>query len=167
MIDYVFYVPFWSIMIFCGEHLLRLFCLIAAILTLKLVVLPITYNYMEHNSNSIIVQKFIVKLKNSILAKLLILVIALMPTFIYYTFVCENMSEFVRKIPTAFLISLICGAFGSYTVLFIYWYVRKKYRQNSIIEKISNLIFNKYSIIALICANFCMIILVFTAFKKL
>ena len=123
------------------------FFFILLCLILRLTVLPFTYNYMEHNSNNIIVQRFIVNLKNSISVKTIVLILTLIPTFIYCIAICEDVSEFIKKIPFMFKASIIIGAFGSYIALFTYWYLKDHFSKYKIISKLLNLLVNKYTFV--------------------
>ena len=143
------------------------FFFILLCLNLRLTVLPFTYKYMEHNSNNIIVQSFIVKLKNSILVKTLVLILTLIPTFIYCIVICKDVSEFIRKIPFMFTTSIIIGAFGSYIALFIYWYIQKHFAKYKIISKILNLLVNKYTFVfSISIIALCYILIIMSLFMN-
>lgn len=136
-------------------------------LILRLTMLPFTYNYMEHNSNNLVVQRFIFKIRDNIMTKIIILCLSLLPTLIYYIFHCENLTEFAYSIPSAIVMSIFCGAFGSYVVLFIYWYIQDHFSKYNIISKILNLLVNKYTFIFSISfIALCYLLLIMSLFIK-
>ncbi len=102
---------------------------------------------MEHNSNNLVVKRFIFKIRNNIMTKIIILFLSLLPTLIYYIFHCENLTEFAYSIPSAIVMSIFCGALGSYIALFLYWYIKDHFSKYKIISGILGILINKYTFI--------------------
>jgi len=122
---------------------------------------------MEHNSNNLFVQRFIFKIKNNIMTKIIVLFLSLIPAFIYYQIYCGNLTEFAYSIPYAIVMSIFCGALGSYVALFIYWYIQDHFAKYKTISKILNLLVNKYTFVFSISfIALCYLFLIMSLFIK-
>ena len=94
--------------------------IIYLLLILRLLVLPFAYKKLENSQNYKLVSQFIHKLKQSNYLKLTVLVIAY---FCYYpTGVLYFSGDFYGQL----IQGGIFGLFGSYIVLYIYWYIEDK-----------------------------------------
>lgn len=98
---------------------------------LRLFVLPILYTILEKKSKNEIIQKFIYNLKNSNKYKGMVLLITFMPVFLFIAI--TNFSDLIKPgtdlqgyFWTLFICEFIWGLFGSYLVLFLYWYIKDK-----------------------------------------
>ena len=83
----------------------------------RLILLPILYTYLEKNTKHDIVKTFICKLKISFVAKFLILTLAFIFAFIDVFYYCGKI--YIKLL----CISLFFGLFGSYLILFLYWFI--------------------------------------------
>lgn len=85
----------------------------------RLFVLPIAYNIMEKSSKFELSKKYIHLLKTSWKARIIVLAIA----FCYF----PPLLEFsLKRLQNQLLWTTSMGLFGSYIVLFIYWYISDK-----------------------------------------
>jgi len=98
------------------------------IMTIRLFVLPIFYNLLKKYTKNKCVQDFLYKLRYSIKTRLLILILSPIPFIIecLILFRNANLLELLSSIIPFYILSLFCGLFGSYLVLFLYWYIEDK-----------------------------------------
>lgn len=98
------------------------------IMTIRLFVLPIFYNLLKKYTKDKCVQDFLYKLRYSIKTRLLILSLSPIPFIIesLILFGNANLLELLSSIIPFYILSLFCGLFGSYIVLFIYWDIEDK-----------------------------------------
>ena len=86
---------------------------------LRICILPILYSYLERKTKHDFIKIFIHKLKTSWLMKILILILAFIPTIIgmhcFYGGITLNIG--------LLKLSVILGLFGSYLILFLYWFI--------------------------------------------
>ena len=103
------------------ESFLLFLCAFIAmfLFVLRICILPILYSYLERKTKHNIVKIFIHKLKTSWSAKFLILLLTLVPTIIDDFFINGKVSFD----SSFFRIALFLGLFGSYLILFLYWFV--------------------------------------------
>lgn len=102
------------------------------IMIIRLFVLPIFYNLLKNHTKDKYIQKFLYKLKYSAKTKLLILILSPIPFIIEFLAIFGSVKsglELLAGIGTLYLYSLFCGLFGSYLVLFIYWYIEDKIKK--------------------------------------
>ena len=85
----------------------------------RLIILPIVYTYLEKNTKHNVVKIFIYKLRTSWMVKILILLLTLIPTIIDL-FCLEGYFFFDTHL---FRSALFLGLFGSYLILFLYWFI--------------------------------------------
>ena len=118
-------IPFlvvWYIMFGISENIIGfILCFLTLIFLflLRLMSLPLLYFYLERNTKHDIVKIFIHKLKTSWLVKFLVLLLSLIPTII-------NIFYLDRRFffdSSFFGIALLLGLFGSYLILFLYWFI--------------------------------------------
>ena len=85
----------------------------------RLIILPIIYTYLEKNTKHNFITIFIYKLRTSWFVKFLILLLTLIPTII------DNFCFFNKFLfdSSFFRIALFLGLFGSYLILFLYWFI--------------------------------------------
>ena len=86
---------------------------------IRLIILPIVYTYLEKNTKHNFIKIFIYKLRTSWMVKILILLLTLIPTI---TDIFCLKGEFLSKV-YSFRVALFLGLFGSYLILFLYWFV--------------------------------------------
>ena len=86
---------------------------------IRLIILPIVYTYLEKNTKHNFIKIFIYKLRTSWFVKFLILLLTLIPIII------DNFCFFNKFLfdSSFFQIALFFGLFGSYLILFLYWFV--------------------------------------------
>ena len=85
----------------------------------RLIILPIVYTYLEKNTKHNFIKIFIYKLRTSWFVKFLILLLTLIPTIIDL-FCLEGYFFFDTHL---FRSALFLGLFGSYLILFLYWFI--------------------------------------------
>ena len=98
--------------------------IILFILIGRLFVLPFAYKKLENSQNYKLVSKFIHKLKQSNYLKLTVLVIA------YFCYCPTGLPYFSGDFYGQLIQGLIFGLLGSYIVLYIYWYIEDKIKDN-------------------------------------
>ena len=98
--------------------------IILFILIGRLFVLPFAYKKLENSPNYKLVSKFIHKLKQSNYLKLTVLVIA------YFCYCPTGLPYFSGDFYGQLIQGLIFGLLGSYIVLYIYWYIEDKIKDN-------------------------------------
>ena len=98
--------------------------IIYLLLILRLLVLPFAYKKLENSENYKLISKFIHKLKQSNYLKLTVLVIA------YFCYCPTGLPYFSGDFYGQLIQGLIFGLLGSYIVLYIYWYIEDKIKDN-------------------------------------
>ena len=134
---------------------LPLFLILNLIFFLHFITLPILYSFMAKFSKNEIVQKFINKLRTSNKFKLQILGYSLFATLlneiVYEIITPPYPKKFVNFLLGLFDISrfiswtLFFGLFGSYLVLYLYWYIEDKAK--AYISK-PNTLFSKFVVLS-------------------
>ena len=94
--------------------------IIYLLLILRLLVLPFAYKKLENSQNYKLVSQFIHKLKQSNYLKLTVFVIA------YFCYYPTGVPYFSGDFYGQLIQGGIFGLFGSYIVLYIYWYIEDK-----------------------------------------
>lgn len=103
---------------------------------LRIIYLPILYTVLEKKSKNEIVQKFINSMKNNKKTRVIILLVTLLPVFLYVTYSVFAASSADTEIflfvlhysGYLLLYTLGFGLFGSYLVLFLWWYLMDKFK---------------------------------------
>lgn len=93
--------------------------LVFILIVARLFVLPIAYKKLEYSQNFKLISKFIQKLKKSWYLKLLVLIIVYLCSWSY------GLPWFNGGFKGQLSTGLIFGLFGSYIVLYIYWFIEK------------------------------------------
>lgn len=104
---------------------------------LRIIYLPILYTVLEKKSKNEIVQRFISCMKNSKKTRVIILLVTLLPVFLYVTYSVfaassadtETFLFVLHYAGYLLLYTLGFGLFGSYIVLFLWWYLKDKFKQ--------------------------------------
>jgi len=141
------------------------FLLVILIFIGKFTILPFVYDFIMKSSRSVLSIKIIRNIKKSFLIKIIILIIlTLFPVFF-------NKIR-VINIFTYIIFSLLFGILGSYIFLFLYWYISDKFNENHLVNKLLNIMINKYtcifSVIAILLGYIVIIIMVFESnFNKI
>ncbi len=141
------------------------FLLVALIFIGKFTILPVVYDFILKSSRSVVSLKMISKLKKSSLIKIIIMIIlTLFPVFF-------NKIK-LTNILTHIIWSLLFGILGSYIFLFLYWCIKDKFSENHFIQKLLDIMINKYtcifSIIAILLGYIVIIIMVISSnFNKI
>ena len=131
----------------------------------KFTILPVVYDFILKSSRCVPSIKIICKIKKSSLIKIIVLLIlTLFPVFF-------NKIRLIN-IFTHIIFSLLFGILGSYIFLFLYWYIKDKFKENHFIQKLLNIMINKYtcisSVIAILLGYIAIAIMVFTSnFNKI
>ena len=111
--------------------------IIYLLLILRLLVLPFAYKKLENSQNYKLVSQFIHKLKQSNYLKLTVLVIAyfyLKLTVLVIAYFCyypTGVPYFSGDFYGQLIQGGIFGLFGSYIVLYIYWYIEDKIKNRN------------------------------------
>jgi len=122
------------------KEALIMFSIFAMLCMTRLLILPILYNFIEKKSKQEILLDFIIKLKSSTRTKIIVLLITILPLFLFasgtllYEIVINELYLFnnpylLSRSLESFLILLIIfpiffGAFGSYLALFAWWKIK-------------------------------------------
>ncbi|MGN0017774.1 MAG: hypothetical protein ACI37S_01910 [Candidatus Gastranaerophilaceae bacterium] len=113
----------------------------------RIVALPMLYFLMEKYSKDITLKNFIYNLKNSNKFKIKILFITVIPALIYwllgdfkFNVILERLLDFLFNFKDFILYLLLFSLFGSYLVLYLYWYIEDKAKayiskQNTLLSK--------------------------------
>ncbi len=87
-------------------------------------VLPIAYKKLEDSQKYELISKFIKKLKQSLLLKIIVLIIA------YYSIsLCDIYDYYYKPTGRQIMENFIIGLFGSYLVLYAYWFFQDKWKK--------------------------------------
>ena len=118
---------------FIENHSLFFALIMYLLLVLKPISLPILYTFFQKKSKDEVVQRFIYLLKNSKAMKRKVLLLSIIPSIIDYfcdwsgfDFTLKRLLDLVLHFHQFILVSIVYGLFGSYLVLYLYWYVEDK-----------------------------------------
>jgi len=135
-------------------------------------ILPVIYNYIFKKSQISLSKNLINKLKLSNSTKIIaVSIITLFSEILNLLLFDIKITNF--KIVLANVVSsLFIGILGSYIFLFLYWYIKDKFKENHFILKLLNMMINKYtcifSVTAILLGYIVIIIMVFTSnFNKI
>lgn len=138
----------------------------------RLAILPFIYDYLLQKPNYSILQKLLFKLKKQNMLKYLFILV--LPTFfIFLNLYISNIEiDTPKTIFAHILMSFFTGILGSYIFLFLYWYIKDKFNEKHLVNKLLNIMINKYtcifSVIAILLGYIVIIIMVFESnFNKI
>lgn len=138
----------------------------------RLAILPFIYDYLLQKPNYSILQKLLFKLKKQNMLKYLFILV--LPTFfIFLNLYISNIEiDTPKTIFAHILMSFFTGILGSYIFLFLYWYIKDKFKENHFVQKLLNMMINKYtcisSVIAILLGYIAIAIMVFLSnFNKI
>lgn len=138
----------------------------------RLAILPFIYDYLLQKPNYSILQKLLFKLKKQNMLKYLFILV--LPTFfIFLNLYISNIEiDTPKTIFAHILMSFFTGILGSYIFLFLYWYIKDKFKENHFIQNLLNIMINKYtcicSIIVILLGYIAIAIMVFLSnFNKI
>ncbi len=138
----------------------------------RLSLLPFIYNYLLQKTNYSILQKILIKLKKQNMLKCLFIFV--LPTFFIFLnlYILNIEIDTPKTIFENILMSFFVGILGSYIFLFLYWYIKDKFKEDHFVNKLLNLIVNKYtcifSVTAILLGYIVIAIMVFTSnFSKI
>ncbi len=135
-------------------------------------ILPVVYNYIFKNSQISLYRNFInnLKLLNStkIITVTILTLFSLILNLLLFDIKITNLKIVLANVVS----SLFIGILGSYIFLFLYWYIRDKFKENYFIQKLLDIMINKYtcifSVIAILLGYIVIIIMVFESnFNKI
>ena len=127
-------------------------------------ILPVVYNYIFKNSQISLYRNFInnLKLLNStkIITVTILTLFSLILNLLLFDIKITNLKIVLANVVS----SLFIGILGSYIFLFLYWYIRDKFKENYFIQKLLDIMINKYtcifSVIAILLGYIVIIIMV-------
>ena len=117
------------------DKILHIIIFIFSVLVfLRLLVLPIYYNWLEKRTQNELIKIFIQRLRYSFVTKIFML----FPISYVITILCDKLMNWhlninIFAIIPYIVISILLGSMGNYLVLFAYWFIvdlYKKIRQN-------------------------------------
>lgn len=110
-------------------------------------ILPVVYNCIFEKSQISLSKYFINKLKMSNYTKIItVTLLTLFSEILNILLFDIEITNF--KIMLANIVSLFfVGILGSYIFLFLYWYIKDKFKEDHFVNKLLNLIVNKYTCI--------------------
>ena len=135
-------------------------------------ILPVVYDYIFKKSQISLSKNFINKLKLSNSTKIIAVSILTLFSEILNLLLFDIKITNFKIVLANVVSSLFIGILGSYIFLFLYWYIKDKFNENHLVNKLLNIIINKYtcifSIIAILLGYIVIIIMVISSnFNKI
>lgn len=127
LVQFIFNVDIINLILYCTNikcELFKLFLILftACLYLIKVIILPILYSFLEKKSNNLLVQKFILNLKNNKKLRTWILLLTSIPLYTALLFI----NRFGMDVSSALFILayvIFFGLFNSYAVLFLWWFL--------------------------------------------
>ena len=103
-------------------------CIIFPIIALRIIILPIYYNWLEKRTQNELIRNFIEKLKHNQKIRFIMLIpISYIITCLSFSLISLSFSFGIS--PAFYFISLFFGSAGNYFALFFYWFLVDLYKK--------------------------------------
>jgi len=105
-------------------------CIIFPIIALRVIILPIYYNWLEKRTQNELISNFIENLKHKFKTKLIMLFpVSWVFTYISFCFISQEISFIFIDLGNLSIVSTLFGSMGNYLFLFFYWFLVDLYKK--------------------------------------